>query len=52
MANHESFRNLTVWQRSMTPVEEIYNVTKSFSRAEQFGLTSQLRRASEPEGDH
>src|SRR5688572_23742666 len=46
MTNHESFRNLQVWQRSMTLVEEIYSVTKSFPRYEQFGLTSQIRRAS------
>jgi len=41
-----SFRNLKVWQRSMTLVEEIYGVTRSFPRHEQFGLTAQIRRAS------
>jgi four helix bundle protein len=46
MPNYESFRNLTVWQRSMTLVEEIYQVTQRFPRAEQFGLTSQIRKAS------
>jgi four helix bundle protein len=46
MTNHESFRDLKVWQRSMTLVEEIYRTTASFPRYEQFGLTSQLRRAS------
>ena len=46
MAYDASFRNLKVWQLSMTLVEEIYSVTKSFPRAEQFGLTSQIRRAS------
>ena len=46
MADHESFRDLKVWQRSMTLVEEIYAVTSSFPRYEQFGLTSQIRRAS------
>jgi four helix bundle protein len=35
-----------VWQLSMTLVEEIYSVTSSFPRHEQFGLTSQIRRAS------
>ena len=30
----------------MTLVEEIYSVTSSFPRYEQFGLTSQIRRAS------
>jgi four helix bundle protein len=46
MPNDQSFRNLKVWQRSMTLVEEIYRVTSSFPRNEQFGLTSQIRRAS------
>lgn len=41
-----SFRNLKVWQRSMTLVEEVYRVTRSFPRHEQFGLTAQIRRAS------
>jgi len=41
-----SFRGLKVWQRSMTLVEEIYSATSSFPRHEQFGLTSQIRRAS------
>jgi four helix bundle protein len=46
MTNDQSFRNLKVWQRSMTLVEEIYSITSSFPRHEQFGLTSQIRRAS------
>lgn len=46
MAKEPSFRDLIVWQRSMTLVEEIYTVTSSFPSYEQFGLTSQLRRAS------
>lgn len=46
MRHNESFRDLKVWQRSMTLVEEIYRVTSSFPRHEQFGLTAQLRRAS------
>jgi four helix bundle protein len=46
MSDHKSFRDLKVWQRSMTLVGEIYSVTSSFPRGEQFGLTSQLRRPS------
>ena len=46
MTHTDSFRNLIVWQRSMTLVEEIYKVTGSFPRSEHFGLTAQLRRAS------
>jgi four helix bundle protein len=46
MAYDTSYRGLKVWQRSMTLVEEIYRVTGSFPHHEQFGLTSQIRRAS------
>ena len=41
-----SFRDLEVWQESMTLVEEIYAVSKRFPAEERFGLTSQLRRAA------
>ena len=41
-----TFRQLQVWQKSMILVEEIYRTTGSFPRHEQFGLTSQMRRAS------
>ena len=46
MQINASFRDLKVWQRSMTVVEEIYLVTNTFPRAEQFGLRAQIRRAS------
>jgi len=46
MPDPESFRGLKVWQQSMTLVEEIYRVTRSYPRDERFGLTSQIRRAS------
>jgi four helix bundle protein len=41
-----SFRDLEVWQQSMTLVEEIYAVSKRFPSEERFGLTSQLRRSA------
>lgn len=40
------FRDLEVWQESMTLVEEIYQLSKGFPTEERFGLTSQIRRAS------
>jgi four helix bundle protein len=40
------FRELKVWQRAMTLVVDIYRLTQSFPSSEQFGLTSQLRRAA------
>lgn len=39
------FEKLTVWQEAMELVVQVYTVTKAFPKAEQFGLTSQFRRA-------
>jgi len=41
-----SFRDLSVWQRSMVLTERIYAFTESFPRAEMYGLTAQLRRCA------
>jgi four helix bundle protein len=41
-----SFKDLIVWQRALQLSTEIYRLTSSFPRSEQFGLTNQLRRAS------
>jgi four helix bundle protein len=40
------FRELVVWQPAMTLVTEAYTLTRKFPPEEQFGLTSQLRRAA------
>ena len=40
------FRELKVWQRAMDFVTEIYRASAKFPRPEQFGLTSQIRRAA------
>lgn len=42
----KSYRELTVWQRSIDLTVALYQMTRSFPREEVFGLTSQLRRAS------
>lgn len=42
----KSFKELIVWQRAVQVVREIYRVTEQFPRSEQFGLTSQMRRAA------
>src|SRR3989338_10558750 len=44
MAFH-SFRDLTVWQKSMSLVTHLYKLTEKFPGEEKFGLTSQMRRA-------
>jgi len=41
-----SHKELKVWQKGIDLVKFIYNVTESFPRAEQFGLTSQIRRSA------
>ena len=40
------FRELKVWQRAMDFVTEIHRSSSGFPRSEQFGLTSQIRRAA------
>ena len=37
---------MTVWQKSIRLVEEIYTLTSKFPNAEIYGLTSQMRRAA------
>lgn len=39
-------RELRVWQRAMTLTEAVYRLTATFPREEQFGLSSQMRRAA------
>jgi four helix bundle protein len=39
-------KKLDVWKKSLEFVASIYKITQAFPREEQFGLTSQLRRAS------
>ena len=41
-----TFRDLRVWQKGITLVKEIYKITKDFPKEEQYGLTSQMKRAS------
>jgi four helix bundle protein len=41
-----TFKNLEVWQKSVSFATEIYLITKLFPKEEIYGLTSQLRRAS------
>ena len=42
----ETFRNLIVWQEAKALALHVYNQSSTFPREEQFGLTSQVRRAS------
>jgi four helix bundle protein len=42
----KSYKDLIVWQKSFELVKEIYILTKLFPKEEQFGLSSQMRRAA------
>jgi len=40
------YRDLDVWNESMSLAADIYEMTRTFPREEMFGMTSQMRRAS------
>src|SRR5271163_2586893 len=42
----ESYQDLVVWQKSMDLVELTYKIVAKLPHNEQYGLTSQLRRAA------
>lgn len=46
MSSAKSYRELTVWQRSMRLTREIYGATRQWPKEETYGLTSQIRRAA------
>ena len=41
----KNYKELKVWQKSYQLCLEIYRITKAFPKDEQYGLTSQIRRA-------
>lgn len=42
----KGYRGLTVWQRAMELVEEVYRLTECMPAHERFGLSSQMQRAA------
>ncbi len=40
------FEQLEIWQASMTLCERVYRLSQSFPAAEQYGITSQVRRSA------
>ncbi len=42
----QDFRRLAVWQKAHQLVLDIYKISRDFPKAEQYGLTIQLRRAA------
>lgn len=45
MEKSRNFKDLIVWQKSMSLITQIYNLTRNFPKDEIYGLTSQIRRA-------
>lgn len=46
MGKATSFEDLIVWQNGHQLVLEVYRLTKGFPQTEQYGITSQMRRAA------
>ena len=42
----KGYRDLRIWQQSMSLVQAVYQVSADFPRAELFGLTGQMQRAA------
>ena len=46
MTKINSYKELTVWQKSYTLTRKIYTITEHFPKKEDYSLTSQMRRCS------
>ena len=46
MGRIRTFRDLVAWQLGMRLATAVYRMTQSMPKAEQFGLTNQMRRAA------
>ena len=42
----KSHKELTVWQKSMDLVEDIYRITEVFPKVQQYSLSQQLQKAA------
>ena len=42
----QSYKDLIVWQKSMSLVKEVYTITSKLPQYEMYGLANQLRRAA------
>ena len=43
---YKSFKDMPVWQDAMSIAEEIFELTETLPRKEDYGITSQLRRSA------
>jgi four helix bundle protein len=42
----QSYKDLTVWKKSIQLCVQVYKITESFPKHELYGITSQIRRSS------
>ena len=42
----KNYKGLNIWKRSMVTVEDIYKITKNFTKEEMYGLASQSRSSA------
>lgn len=43
---YKSFKDMPIWQEAMNIAEDMFKLTENFPKKEDYGLTSQLRRAA------
>lgn len=43
---YQTFEDMAVWKKSMTLAQNVFDLTAKLPRKEDYGLTSQLRRAA------
>lgn len=46
MTTIKNYKDLIIWQKSIMLVKIIYQITQSFPKEEQYGITNQLRRCA------
>lgn len=46
MSEFKSYKDLLIWSKSKDLSLQIYQITKTFPKEEQFGLISQIRRSA------
>ena len=45
-ATYKSFKDMPIWQNAIDIAEDVFKLTESLPKKEDYGLTSQLRRAA------
>ncbi len=43
---YSSFKEMPIWQEAMAIAEEVFHLSESFPKKEDYGLTSQIRRSA------